>query len=147
MSVGRVSVFGCGGVGGVGRWLGTGSGLVVWCYVCVSCEARLFVYMAGPASVYCARRFPAQLRCTRCSILLHLINICFLPCIYLWQISQIQTSLCVVVRPVFVSTSPAFMGSSASHTAGPHCWLSPKTVNRAPIDEGGRLRHHFHGGL
>ena len=53
-SVGRVSVFwlrwcgwcrwGCGG----GCWLGPGSGGVVWCYVCVSCNSGIFVYMAGP---------------------------------------------------------------------------------------------------
>ena len=70
---------------------------------------------------------PAHLRCTHWSI-------CFLPCIYLWQISQLQTCLCVVVGPGLVSTSPAFMRSSASHLAGcmagmlkngksgPHCW-------------------------
>ena len=48
-------------------------------------------------SVYCARRIHAHLRYTQCSILLHLIDICFLPCICLWQISPIQTCLCVVV--------------------------------------------------
>ena len=31
----------------------------------------------------------------------------FLPCICLWQISPIQTCLCVVVGPGFFSTSPA----------------------------------------
>ena len=30
------------------------------------------------------------------------------------------TCLCVVVGPGFVSVSPAFMRSSASHSAGPH---------------------------
>ena len=43
-SVGRVSVFGlrlCGWC----RW-GMGSGLEGWCYVCVSCESALSVYMA-----------------------------------------------------------------------------------------------------
>ena len=57
--------------------------------------------------VYCARRTPAHLRCTQCSILLHLIDIGSLPCVCLWQISQIQTCLRVVVGPGFVSTSPA----------------------------------------
>ena len=41
----------------------------------------------------------------------------------LWQISQIQTCLRVVVGPGLVSTSPAFMrsrNSAASHLAGPH---------------------------
>ena len=69
-------------------------------------------------SVYCARWLPAHLRCTQCSILLYLINICFLPCIGLWQISQIQTCLRVFVGPGFVSTSPAFMRSSTSHPCG-----------------------------
>ena len=48
-------------------------------------------------SVYCSWRIPAHLRCTQCSILLHIMDICFLPCICLWQISQIQICLCVVV--------------------------------------------------
>ena len=85
-------------------------------------------------SVYCAWRIPAHLRCTQCSILLHLMDICFLTCICLWQISQIQTFLFKVVGPGLVSTSPAFVSSSASHPAdphgrhaqngksGPHCW-------------------------
>ena len=52
---------------------------------------------------------------------MYLIDICvFLPCIYLWQISQIQTCLCVVIGPRFVSTSSAFMRSIASYPAGPH---------------------------
>ena len=83
--------------------------------------------------MYCAWRIPAHLRCTQCSILLHLMDICFLTCICLWQISQIQTFLFKVVGPGLVSTSPAFVSSSASHPAGPH---APKTVNRAPIAGG-----------
>ena len=71
-------------------------------------------------SVYCAWRIPAHLRCTQCSILLHLMDICFLTCICLWQISQIQTFLFKVVGPGLVSTSPAFVSNSASHPAGPH---------------------------
>ena len=70
-------------------------------------------------SVYCAWRIPAHLRCTQCSILLHLMDICFLTCICLWQISHIQTRLFSVVGPGLVSTSPAFVSSSASHPAGP----------------------------
>ena len=87
-------------------------------------------------SVYCAWRIPAHLRCTQCSILLHLMDICFLTCICLWQISQIQTCLFKVVGPGLVSTSPAFVSSSASHPAGPH---AQKTVNRAPIAGVGRF--------
>ena len=80
--------------------------------------------------VYCAWRIPAHLRCTQCSILLHLMDICFLTCICLWQISQIQTFLFKVVGPGLVSTSPAFVSSSGSAwptcpkngKSGPHCW-------------------------
>ena len=51
-------------------------------------------------SVYCAWRIPAHLRCTQCSILLHLMDICFLTCICLWRISQIQTFLFKVFLPL-----------------------------------------------
>ena len=44
-------------------------------------------------SVYWAWRIPEHLRPTQCSTLLHLMDICFLSCICLWQISQIQTCL------------------------------------------------------
>ena len=76
--------------------------------------------------MYCAWRIPAHLRCTQCSILLHLMDICFLTCICLWQISQIQTFLFKVVGPGLVSTSPAFVSSSASHPAGPHAQKNGK---------------------
>ena len=98
-------------------------------------------------SVYCAWRIPAHLRCTQCSILLHLMDICFLTCICLWQISQIQTFLFKVVGPGLVSTSPAFVSSSASHPAGPHGRHAQKTVNRAPIAGGGEVRHNLHSSL
>ena len=48
------------------------------------------------------------------------MDICCLTCICLWQISQIQTFLFKVVGPGLVSTSPAFVSSSASHPPGPH---------------------------
>ena len=71
--------------------------------------------------MYCAWRIPAHLRCTQCSILLHLMDICFLTCICLWQISQIQTCLFKVVGPGFVSTSP--VGMQKKHgKSGPHSW-------------------------
>ena len=74
-------------------------------------------------SVYYYWRIPAHLRCTQCSILLHLTDICCLTCICLWQISQIQTCLFKVVGPGLVSTSPAFVGSSAAISkSDPHCW-------------------------
>ena len=79
----------CGNMGSVGcvfglRWCGWYRWeRVVWrCYVCVSCQSGLFVQVQ--VSVYCARRIPAHLRCTQCSILLQLIDICFLSCICSW---------------------------------------------------------------
>ena len=98
-------------------------------------------------SVDCAWRIPAHLRCTQCSILLHLMDICFLTCIFLWQILQIQTFLFRVVGPGLVSTSPAFVSNSASHPAGPHGRHAQKTVNRAPIAGGGDVRHNLHSSL
>ena len=83
-------------------------------------------------SVYCAWRIPAHLRCTQCSILLHLMDICFLTCICLWQISHIQTRLFSVVGPGLVSTSPAFVSSSASHPAGPHGRHAQKNGKSGP---------------
>ena len=75
--------------------------------------------LVQPIGAHCCDwRIPAHQRCTQCSILLHLMDICFLTCICLWQISQIQTCLFKVVGPGLVSTSPAFVRSSASHPAG-----------------------------
>ena len=45
-------------------------------------------------SVYCARRIPAHLRCTQCSIMLHLINICFLPCSFVSHIANPDLFVC-----------------------------------------------------
>ena len=91
-------------------------------------------------SVYCVWRIPAHLTCTQCSILLHFKDICFLTCICLWQISQIQTRLFKVVGPGLVLTSPAFVSSSASHPVGPHGRHAQKTVNRAPIAGSRKVR-------
>ena len=102
--------FGCGGVGGVrGEWVG-GLGQCGVMSVCVGSLGSLCRWQVQ-VSVYCARLIPAHIRCTQCSILLHLIDICFLTCICLWQISQTQICLRVEVGPGLVSTSPAFMRS------------------------------------
>ena len=100
------------------------------CAVCIW-QVKVFVY--------CARRMPAHLRCAQCAILLHLIDISFLPYICLWQISQIQTGLCVVVKPGFVSTAPAFMRSSTIHPVGAY--------DRFSILGGGRRRKNLLSGL
>ena len=73
--------FGCGCVGG--QWVGgLDQGRERWCYVCVSLDS--LCRGQAQVSVYCAWRIPAHLRCTQCSIMLHLIDICFLTCICLW---------------------------------------------------------------
>ena len=81
-----------------------GSGWTVWARVCEGAADRdgggeegvMSVCGASldypcrwqiQVSVYRARRFPAHLRCTQCSILLYFFDICFLTCIWLWQIS------------------------------------------------------------
>ena len=66
--------------------LGPGSGRVRWCYVCVSCESGVCESLCrwqALVSVYRAWRIPELLRCIQCSILLHIMDICFLTCICL----------------------------------------------------------------
>ena len=82
-----MSVFGlrwCGwcrwGVGGCSAWDRVWKG--GWFHVSVSLDylRRWQVQV----SVYCARRLSAHLSCTQCSMLLYLLDICFLSCICLW---------------------------------------------------------------
>ena len=75
--------------------------------------------------------------------LLHLIDSCFLTCICLWQISQIQTCLCVCCRTWISLDIAAFMRSIASHAPCSQGRLSKKWY-RAPIVEGGRGGHNLH---
>ena len=96
---------------------------------------------------YCARPRSAHLMCTQCSIMLHLIDICFLTCIFLWVISHIQTCLRLVIGPGLVSTSPTFMRSSASYPAAPYGRLAQSTLNRAPIAGVGTWRHNLHSSV
>ena len=113
--------------GRVGGRFGPGSRRVGLCYVCVCCGSGCSVLIAGLCiCMYCARRIPAHLRCTQCSIMLHHIDICFLTCICLWQISQIQTCLRMIVGPELVWTSAAFMRSIVSHPVDPHARLAQK---------------------
>ena len=69
---------------GVGRGLGPGSEEVGWCYVCVSFVIldSLCIWQVQ-ISVCCVCGIPKHIRCTQCSILLHLMDICFIPCICL----------------------------------------------------------------
>ena len=63
----------CGGVGGVwlGAWYGRVGDVMSDCVVSLDSLWRWQVQ----ASVYCARRIPAHLRCTQCLIIFHLIDI------------------------------------------------------------------------
>ena len=64
---------------------------------------------------------------------------------FLWQISQIQTCLRVVVGPGLVSTTPAFMRSISSHPAGPHSRLAQKMVIGPPLLGAGGVDTIFTG--
>ena len=136
--VGYVSVFWlwwCGWCWGSGWVCSLSQGLGGWGGVMSVCVVSLdyLCWWQVQVSVYCARRIPAHLMCTQCSILLHFIDICFLTYICMWQISQIQTCLRVVVGSGLVSRSLAFRGSIASHPMGPHGRLAQKEVIGPPL--------------
>ena len=96
-------------------------------------------------SVYCAWRIPAHLRCTQCSILLHLMDICFLTCICLWQISQIQT-FCLKLSDLDWSRHhPLFREQPAPSIQ--RVRMPKNGKNRAPIAGGGEVRHNLHSSL
>ena len=95
-------------------------------------------------SVYCARRIPVHLMCTQCSIMLHLMDICFLPCICLWEISQRTRLVWLWLSELDNFDITRFMRSSRSHPSGPHVRLSQNTVVRDPIAEGDRFRQNLH---
>ena len=59
-------------------------------------------------SVYCAWRIPAHLRCTQRSILLHLMDICFLTCICLWWGRGGSTQFAQTLQ--FAVTAPPLVG-------------------------------------
>ena len=63
---------------------------------------------------------------------------------YLFMADITNPDFLKVVGPGLVSTSPAFVSSSASNPAGPH---AKNTVNRAPIAGGGEVRHNLHSSL
>ena len=148
--MGHVSVFGL-------RWSGWWSGESGWvactriwegwegvilqCVVilCVDDMSRyLYIVLSGYLRI---------LGAPSVSIMMHLVDICFLPCICLWQISKIQICLRVVIGPGLFSTSLAFMRRCTNHPAGPHCRLFQNTVSRDPIAGGGRGQHNLHNGL
>ena len=73
---------GCGGV--AGEWVGgLDQGLEGWCYACVRCESGFSVKMAGPGICVLCLADTCSSEVHPCSILLHLMDICFLTCICL----------------------------------------------------------------
>ena len=111
MVLGNVWCWGVGGVGALGdliHGLRGWGGVMSVCVVSLNYLWRWHVH----ASVYCVRRISAHLMRTQCSIPLHLIDICFLTCICLWQVWRMQTFLSFVVVPGLVMTSSAYMRSS-----------------------------------
>ena len=80
---------------------------------------------------------------TQCLIL---INICFIPYICLCQISQIQTCLCVVGRPGYVSTSPASYITTVSNTLyNRTSWTTQHALSsdHIPIITAINIRHDY----
>ena len=67
----------------------------------------------------------------------------------LWEQGSVGRVLCLfdVVGHGLGSTSPSFVKSRAIHPAGLHGWLAKKTVNRAPIAVGGKVRYNVHNNL
>ena len=58
-------------------------GVSIWVvHVCVLCGyIYIYIYVYIYICIYSAWWLPAHLRSTKCSIMLHLIDICFFPCI------------------------------------------------------------------
>ena len=88
---------------------------MVWCYVCVCCESRFFVEMAGPG--ICVLWADGYLR---------ILGVPSVQSCCTLSMSHINTFLGGVVGPGLVSTSPAFTRSRASHLVGPHGQLAQK---------------------
>ena len=91
-------------------------------------------------SVNCAWRIPAHLGYTQCSILLHLMDLCSLTCICLWQISQIQTFLFKVVGPGLVTTSQQQQRHPSSGSAWTACPKNGKSGRFDTICTAARVR-------
>ena len=94
-------------------------------------RSRLLLYSAG----YVVNRVQVALSgfSVRLLCFVQRKTLCRYGCMYVlaalvlvWQISQIQTCLHMVVGPGLVLTSPAFTRSIASHTADPHAGLPQK---------------------
>ena len=85
-----------------------------------------------------------HLRYTQCSILLHLIDICFLTYICLWQISQIQT-VCVCGGRTWISLDIARFYEEHCQPSSGSAWPAcQKNGNWVPIIGSGTGRHNLH---
>ena len=91
-----------------------------WCYVCVSLDfpCRWLVQVLCLADTCASEVHPVFNPIAPYG---HLLSN-----MYLFIADIANPRLRDVVGPGFVSTSPAFMRSSASHPAGPPGWLAPK---------------------
>ena len=77
-----------------------------------------------------------------CSILLHLIDICFIPCICIWQISQIQTCFSDGTVCVAVDLSAAFDTVWHNNLLSKTCFRGAKSTSRkvnTGIPQGSKL--------
>ena len=136
----------------------------------VSCESGFFVLDGRSRYLYIVLSGYVHLRCTQCSILLHLVDMCFLPCICIvyhyffiskYLYSTQFTNKCAlmmadIVNPdLFVCSCRTWIclnitrAYEEQHQPSSRSeWLAcPKTVNQAPIAGAGRFRHNLHSSL
>ena len=125
----------CGGVGV--EWVGgLDLGLEGWCYVCVSPDSVCIWQVQ--VSVYCDRRISAHLRCSQCSILLHM-----LPTMYLFMADIANPDLFMCGCRTCICLDITRFNEEQRQP-----WSAClKTVNRAHISGGGRVRHILHSSL
>ena len=110
-SVGRMSVL------RLCRWgIGPVSGRVVLCL------DYLYIWQVL-VSVYCARRIPAHLRCTQCSILLHL------PTVYWSVVDTANPDLFACGCRTWICLDITGFNEQCQPSSGS---AYPKTINRAP---------------
>ena len=134
--------FGCGGVGG--EWVsGLDQGRERWCYVCVSLDS--LCRWQVQVSVYCAWWIPAHLRCIQCSILLHLMDICFLTCICLCH-GRHHKSRLVCLKLLDVTWIGLDITRFCEQQRQPSS-IPKQTVNRDPITGVGKVGHKLHSSL
>ena len=124
----------CGGVGREWVWGMEGWGGVI--YVCVSSDSLCILQVQ--VSVYCARRTPAHLRCIQCSILLHLIDICFLSLFFMEDIANPDLFVCCCRTWLCLDINR--LNEEQRHPSSGSAWPAcQKTLNPVPVAGGGRF--------